>query len=563
MSPAPLRRCIGLTAAAVAVAAVLAVLAGFGRMAPGPVAARTADSPTAPAPTPSATPVDGPGLCTVSGEQRPGTTRMEIRQALGMALILQASCPDSVKGKADIMLVVDHSASMLEGGKFDAAHTAVRQFLDNVDFAQHRVGLVPFSNGAYVAQSLTHNRSYLDLALKNSGQPTGGTNIGAAIGAADRELYAAGRREAVWIIVLLTDGRSAAEPMRQAAAQARDRGMVLFTIGLGQDVEEQELRAIATSPAHYRFAPDAAALAQIYLDIAAMIRAVSVTDIVLGDRLSRIAAYVPGTGLPREPEIPGEGRDLRWRIPFLAGSPAMVSYSLRLSEGGLVEPSEIAWADYTDGDGVRRRYVFPRPQVEVIVPQRHLAYLPFLARGHCLPATQRSDIVLVLDSSSSMSGAKLQAAVDAARRFVGLLSLPLDRAALVAYAGEAQVLSPLTGNPDQLEAALLTLRTGSGTRIDLGLQAAGDLLAARSDTQRRPAIVLLSDGRQSVIADLNGLGRALRSRGIAIYAVAFGGDADVEQLRAIAGRADRCYIAEDAQALSAIYAELAAVVACR
>lgn len=558
MSSAPLRLCLGLSLAA-------AFVAAGGRPAPAVLQARTADSPTAPAltPTPSATPVDGPGLCAVSGEHRAGTTRMEIGQSLGMALTLRASCPESVKGKADILLVVDHSASMLEGGKFDAAQTAVRQFLDNVDFGQHRVGLVPFSNGAYVAQPLTSNRSYLDLALKNSGQPAGGTNIGEAISTADRELYSAGRREAVWIIVLLTDGQSAAEPMRRAAAQARDRGMVLFTIGLGADVEEQELRAIATSPAHYRYAPDAAALGQIYLDIAAMIRAVSVTDIVLGDRLNRVASYLPGTGLPREPEIPGEGRDLRWRIPFLAGRPVMVSYSLRLSEGGLIEPSELAWADYTDGDGIRRRYVFPRPQVEVVVPQRHFAHLPFLARGHCLPATQRSDVVLVLDSSSSMSGAKLQAAVDAARSFIALLSLPLDRAALVAYAGEAQVLSPLTGDRDRLEAALLSLRTGSGTRIDLGLQAAGELIAGRGDASRRPAIVLLSDGRQSVVADLAGIARSQRARGIALYTVAFGGDADAALLCTVAGRPDRCFVAEDAQALSAIYAELASVVACR
>jgi Mg-chelatase subunit ChlD len=539
--------------------AALATLAGRA----GPAAAGLSDSPTPPSPTPTATPVDGPGLCTVGGEHRVGTTSMEIGQALGMALTLRASCPESVKGKADILLVVDYSASMLEQGKFDAAQGAVRQFLDNVDFSLHRVGLVPFSNSAYVAQPLTQNRDYLDLALKNSGGPVGGTNIGEAIATADREMYSTGRRDAVWIIVLLTDGQSAVDPMRRAAAQARDRGMVLFTIGLGQDVAEAELKAIATTPAHYHFAPDAAALTQIYLDIAAMIRAVTVTDIVLVDRLGQVAQYLPGSGLPREPEIPGEGRDLRWRIPFLAGNQVLYSFNVRLQSGGIVEPSEIAWADYTDGDGIRRRYVFPSPKVEVRVPERRYAFLPFLARNHCLPATQRSDVVLALDNSSSMSGPKLQGAVAAARRFIGLLSLPLDRAALVAYAGEAQVLAGLTGDPDTLEAALLALRTGSGTRIDLGLQQAGALLTGRADPQRRPAIVLLTDGRQSAPGDVLGIARGLRARGIAIYTVAFGGDADTALLGAIAGRPDRVFVAEDAGALAEIYAELAATVSCR
>lgn len=540
--------------------AALVTLAGRS----GPAAAGPADSPTPPTPTPTATPVDGPGLCTVSGEHRVGTTSMEIGQALGMALTLKASCPESVKGKADILLVVDYSASMLEQGKFDAAQGAVRQFLDNVDFSLHRVGLVPFSNSAYVAQPLTQNRDYLDLALKNSGGPVGGTNIGEAIATADREMYSTGRRDAVWIIVLLTDGQSAVDPMRRAAAQARDRGMVLFTIGLGQDVAEAELKAIATTPAHYHFAPDAASLTQIYLDIAAMIRAVTVTDIVLVDRLGQVAQYLPGSGLPREPEIPGEGRDLRWRIPFLAGSQVLYSFNVRLQSGGIVEPSEIAWADYTDGDGIRRRYVFPSPKVEVRVPERRYAYLPYLARGQCLPATQRSDVVLVLDNSSSMAGAKLQGAVDAARRFISLLSLPADHAALVAYAGEAQVLSGFTGDASALEAALLTLRTGSGTRIDLGLQQAGALiLTGGIGSRRRQAIILLSDGRQSAPGDVLGIARGLRSHGIAIYTVAFGADADTVLLGAIAGRTDRVFVAEDANALAEIYAELAATVGCR
>ena len=153
--------------------------------------------------------------------------------------------------------------------------------------------------------------------------------------------------------------------------------------------------------------------------------------------------------------------------------------------------------------------------------------------------------------------------MEATRRFLALLSLPLDRAALVAYAGEAQVLSGLTGNASTLEAALIALRTGSGTRIDLGLQQAGALLTGRADSQRRPAIILLTDGRQSAPGDVLGIARNLRARGVVIYTVAFGTDADTALLSGIAGRADRVFVADDASALAAIYAELATTVGCR
>jgi len=42
----------------------------------------------------------------------------------------------------------------------------------------------------------------------------------------------------------------------------------VFTIGLGRDVEEAELAAMASGPGYYHHAPDAEALAGIYRRIA-------------------------------------------------------------------------------------------------------------------------------------------------------------------------------------------------------------------------------------------------------------------------------------------------------
>ena len=94
---------------------------------------------------------------------------------------------------------------------------------------------------------------------------------------------------------------------------------------------------------------------------------------------------------------------------------------------------------------------------------------------------------------------------------------------------------------------------------------AAQLVEPRPDLlfQRRPAIILLTDGRQSAPGDVLGIARGLRARGIVIYSVAFGNDADIDLLAGISGRADRVFIAEEAQALAAIYAELATTVGCR
>ena len=82
------------------------------------------------------------------------------------------------------------------------------------------------------------------------------------------------------------------------------------------------------------------------------------------------------------------------------------------------------------------------------------------------------DVALVLDSSQSMAGPKLAAALAAAQAFVDLVDLPRDRVAVVSFHGRARLESGLTGSRSLLELALAAPQTGQGTRIDLGLIAA-------------------------------------------------------------------------------------------
>ena len=522
-------------------------------------------TPGDPTPTITPTPLDGQGLCQVSGEQLPGTDRIALGGYLGLSLTLRASCPQEARGRADILLVVDHSNSMKDDGKLDAAREAVRQFIDKVDFDRHRVGLMPFNDGAYVAQPLTANRDYLLLALANSGAAQGGTNIAAAIAKADAELGAAGRREAVHIIVLMTDGKSNVAPMREAARLARENGRVLFTIGLGSDAEEGELRAIADTPDHYYFAPGPDALAEIYLRIADMIRAVTITDIVLVDRLAQAVEFAPGTGRPREPErLEGSG-DLRWRIPYLADADRTVAYEVRVGRAGRVQPSELAWADYIDGDGTRRRFTFAPPEVEVYIPERYYAHLPVLYDRLCIPARRWSDVALVIDASSSMAGGKLDSAIAAASTFVDRLNLPSDRAAVIAYDAQARLVQPLTGSRAALRAALAGLGTGQGTRIDRGLDmGVSALLDPVLRGNNRPVIVLLSDGRQTEAAGaIEAAIERAASWDILRYTIAFGADADRGTLLSVAGHPTRAYYAADAAALDEIYSGLATLVGCK
>lgn len=194
------------------------------------------------------------------------------------------------------------------------------------------------------------------------------------------------------------------------------------------------------------------------------------------------------------------------------------------------------------------------------------AYLPRVLKRHCAPGERKpADIAIVLDTSSSMAGAKLAAARDAAVGFVELLDLPTDRAAVVTFHAGAEVGQGLTGSRTALLAALDDTRTGEGTRIDLGLAAATDELAGpRARPDATAVIVLLTDGRPAP-----GTENALRlaaeragSAGVTVFAIGLGRDVDADLLAAVAGDPTRYYFAPDAAELRDIYRRIAGGLPC-
>jgi collagen type VI alpha len=75
-------------------------------------------------------------------------------------------------------------------------------------------------------------------------------------------------------MILLTDGRSNPRPIEDAIAEAqaaRDRGVLIFAIGLGTDLDVDGLRQIASRPEYFYQSPDSTDLTEIYERIAGAI----------------------------------------------------------------------------------------------------------------------------------------------------------------------------------------------------------------------------------------------------------------------------------------------------
>ncbi|MFN2251832.1 MAG: VWA domain-containing protein [Anaerolineae bacterium] len=125
-------------------------------------------------------------------------------------------------------------------------------------------------------------------------------------------------------------------------------------------------------------------------------------------------------------------------------------------------PTEMS-TRFSTATAVRTKPPTPSPTA-VPMPR----YLPLALREHCDPVHERSDIALVLDTSSSMTGQKIEDAKAAALAFVGLLDLAPGRSqvAVVRFDREAEVVRELTNAPALVEGAIRSQSVRSGTHIE-------------------------------------------------------------------------------------------------
>ena len=131
-------------------------------------------------------------------------------------------------------------------------------------------------------------------------------------------------------------------------------------------------------------------------------------------------------------------------------------------------------------------------------------------------------VVLVIDTSSSMSGMPLQRTQAAAKAFVNALG-PDDPIAIVTFSNDATVLREFTTDKADLLAAIDGLVPFGQTALYDGA-ATGIELAAEAPYPRR-AVILLSDGAEYGGASLTGRENAPELspvRGVPVYTIGLG-----------------------------------------
>jgi Ca-activated chloride channel family protein len=151
---------------------------------------------------------------------------------------------------------------------------------------------------------------------------------------------------------------------------------------------------------------------------------------------------------------------------------------------------------------------------------------------------KRANIVLVVDTSGSMRGEKIEEAKAGLELFISRL-LNEDRVAMVTFSDTAQVVVPLdelTKNRLQLQGAVSNIEVNGKTAMYDGLRKAREVLQADIDDRNRiNAIVLLSDGADTAqTSTFEDVKRDFNEADISIFPIAYGEDAEKQVLQDIA-----------------------------
>jgi Mg-chelatase subunit ChlD len=203
---------------------------------------------------------------------------------------------------ADIALLIDTSGSMNDDGgnppePISSAKEAAQGFVSRLS-SDDRVTIISFASGARLEHPLSSRHSTVEEAVAELSilpeEEAGSTNIGEGITRAIAEFSNAPRagedaRGFKQVIVLLTDGRANAplDPggelfALERAEEAQANGVVFYTIGLGDDVNQDFLFSIASNPDYHHQAVRADDLDGVYRSISESVceRGPAVIDVI-------------------------------------------------------------------------------------------------------------------------------------------------------------------------------------------------------------------------------------------------------------------------------------------
>ncbi|MGD0258717.1 MAG: VWA domain-containing protein, partial [Verrucomicrobiota bacterium] len=206
-----------------------------------------------------------------------GVYQVTVSGACGSASSSATLTVDACFPAVDVMLVIDRSGSM-SGQKYNDARQACSNFVQNLNFSTNadQAGLVSYNSAASLDQTLTNNLQALDQAIHSIPAASGNTSISLGLQTAQTELLSSRHNpQALPVLILLSDGLPTGSDTKSnalyVATQAKNAGTLIFTVGLGADVDPVLMAGIAASSSDYFFTTNSSQLSALFNAISTLI----------------------------------------------------------------------------------------------------------------------------------------------------------------------------------------------------------------------------------------------------------------------------------------------------
>ena len=247
--------------------------------------------------------------------------------------------PGDVKlDDVDVVLVLDRSGSMVDG-PVEAVKDAAVTLVEMLAGEEVRFGVVEFNERAAVVHEMTGDAGSLANAI-NGIHADGGTEFGGALRRAEGILRDDGRAGAKSAIIFFSDGETQGDPGALAGRMHRS-GIAIYTIGFGQTVNGEQLRAIAgdgtASPnyAMYREAPTPGELGALFLGVGSELAEAVMTGLSVEIGVGPRAMKLKDQDYRFLNEVDARRGRAVWGVPVLYHRPARLQVDVDARAGGV------------------------------------------------------------------------------------------------------------------------------------------------------------------------------------------------------------------------------------
>lgn len=152
----------------------------------------------------------------------------------------------------DLVFVVDSSNS-LSSDDFTRAKYFMSNVVDafNIASDKTRVSVITYSNSPRIDIHLSSytSKSPLKNAIQHLTFHPGSTNTAAALQSVINSVFTYSRSNAAKVVIVITDGQSDDVINTQHAADnAKNDGVIMFSVGVGSSIDTTELNYMASTP---------------------------------------------------------------------------------------------------------------------------------------------------------------------------------------------------------------------------------------------------------------------------------------------------------------------------